>query len=30
MIEGAVVSFCYAVLLTALAFRRFRAKDMVS
>jgi len=30
MIEGAVVSFCYAVVLIALAFRRFRAKDIVS
>jgi ABC-2 type transport system permease protein len=30
MIEGASVSFCYAVVLIALAFRRFRAKDIVS
>ncbi|HVB45511.1 MAG TPA: ABC transporter permease [Streptosporangiaceae bacterium] len=30
MVEGAVVSFCYAVVLVALAFRRFRAKDIVS
>lgn len=30
MIEGAVVSCCYAVVLVALAFRRFRAKDIVS
>jgi len=30
MIEGASVSFCYAVLLIALAFRRFRGKDIVS
>jgi hypothetical protein len=30
MIEGTSVSVCYAVLLLALAFRRFRAKDIVS
>ncbi len=30
MIEGAAVSLCYAIVLTALAFRRFRAKDIVS
>jgi len=30
MIEGASVSLCYAVVLIALAFRRFRAKDIVS
>ena len=30
MIEGASISFSYAVVLFALAFRRFRAKDIVS
>jgi len=30
MIEGTSVSVCYAVVLLALAFRRFRAKDIVS
>ena len=30
MIEGAAVSFCYSVVLIALAFRRFRAKDILS
>jgi ABC-2 type transport system permease protein len=30
MIEGASVSVAYALVLTALAFRRFRAKDIVS
>ncbi len=30
MIEGAAVSLCYAIVLIALAFRRFRAKDIVS
>jgi ABC-type transport system involved in multi-copper enzyme maturation permease subunit len=30
MIEGSSVSACYAILLLALAFRRFRAKDIVS
>jgi ABC-2 type transport system permease protein len=30
MIEGAVVSVSYALVLFALAFRHFRAKDIVS
>lgn len=30
MIEGAIVSACYAAVLIALAFRRFRQKDIVS
>jgi len=30
MIEGSSVSVCYAILLLALAFRRFRGKDIVS
>lgn len=30
MIEGAVVSACYGAVLIALAFRRFRTKDIVS
>jgi ABC-2 type transport system permease protein len=30
MIEGTSVSVSYAVLLLALAFRRFRVKDIVS
>ncbi len=30
MIEGASVPACYALILFALAFRRFRGKDIVS
>jgi ABC-2 type transport system permease protein len=30
MIEGVAVSVSYAIVLTALAFRRFRVKDIVS
>jgi ABC-2 type transport system permease protein len=30
MLQGACVSFCYAVVLVALAFRGFRTKDVVS
>jgi ABC-type transport system involved in multi-copper enzyme maturation permease subunit len=30
MIEGAIVSVSYAVVLLALAFRRFQRKDIVS